>query len=310
MLDNIKNFIKNLPPDDLIYLVEKLSENSGFFISNGHLLYIVKNYEHEKPQSVSTEYLNLNTNVEIRAFAEKQQFESGKYNIIEYIPKVNGYFDADLESFVNLCSAHALYMDSNNFIKFFYSLINIFQYPDKQDYKNLIGLFGELSVIKFIYEQTGYDISSTWHKTGSTGKYDFVLDKMNIEVKSSISTEKDVAIKHNQLFNNDNNYLAVVYLEKNNCGISTNQLLHELFSNPNCCNNYNFAINVEKEKKRISPTDADNVLFSVRNIFFYYAKEINPFNSVPDNVTSLSYKLNLSDSNKIEINSILGGSHV
>lgn len=305
MLSSIKNAIKNLPADGLIYLAKKLSNKAGFFVSTGHLLYIVSNFDHESAQSINTEFLHLNTNVEIRAFAEYQQFKTGKYNILDYIPSEEGYIDADLESFVNLCSAHALYMNSEDFIKFFYSLINIFQYPAKQSYKNLIGLFGELTVIKFIHEQTGCDISADWHKTGSDGKYDFVLNRFNIEVKSSISAEKKAEIKHSQLFNNDNNYLTVVYLEKNNAGISTNHLIRKLLTASDYCNNYNFAVNIEKERKRISPTDSENIFFAVKDISFYQAKDINPFSSVPDAVDSLSYTIDLSDANQIEIKNIM-----
>lgn len=310
MLSTIKDAIKNLPADGLIYLAKKISNKAGFFVSDKHLLYIVSNCDHESAQSINTEYLQLNTNVEIRAFAEGQQFKTGKYNILDYIPTEDGYIDADLESFVNLCSAHALYMNSDEFIKFFYSLINIFQYPAEQAYKNLIGLFGELTVIKFIYEHTGCDISADWHKTGSVGKYDFVLNRFNIEVKSSISAEKEAEIKHCQLFNNDNNYLAVVYLEKNNAGISTSHLIRELLIASDYCNNFNFAVNIEKERKRISPTDSNNIFFAVKDISFYRAKDINPFPSVPDVVDSLSYKIDLSDANQIEIKNIMENYHV
>ena len=305
MLSIVKNAIEKSPVDGLIYLAKKLTDTSGFFVSDKHLLYIVKNFDHESSQSISTEFIKLNTNVEIQAFADGQQFESGKYNILDFIPTEDGYNGADLESFVNLCSAHALYMNSAEFVKFFYSLINIFQYPAEQEYKNLIGLFGELSVIKFVFEKTGKDISSQWHKTGSNGKYDFVLDSLNIEVKSSAVDSDEVEIKHGQIFNNDNNYLAVVSLEKNNSGISTNNLIHELLSNPNYCNNYGFSVNIEKERKRISPTDAENVFFTVKSIIFYKAEDINPFLSLPDEVHDLSYKLDLFGLVAIEVKKMM-----
>lgn len=301
MLSIIKDALKEFPVDGLIYLAKKLSDTSGFFVSGKHLLYIVKNFDYESSQSISTEFVKLNTNVEIQAFVDGQQFESGKYNILEFIPTEDGYDCADLESFVNLCSAHALYMNSAEFIKFFYSLINIFQYPAEQEYKNLVGLFGELSVIKYIYEQTGRDISSFWHKTGSNGKYDFVLNNFNVEVKSSAVNDDEVKIKHDQIFNNDNNYLAVVSLEKSNAGMSTSGLMHELLSDSNYCNNYDFFVNVEKERRRISPTDAENIFFNVKNIVFYSSKDINPFLSLPKEVHELSYKLDLFGLDIVEI---------
>lgn len=307
MLSVVKDAIEKSPVDGLIYLAKKLSDTSGFFVSDKHLLYIVKNFDHESAQNISTEFIKLNTNVEVQAFADGQQFETGKYNILDFIPTEDGYNSADLESFVNLCSAHALYMNSAEFVKFFYSLINIFQYPAEQEYKNLVGLFGELSVIKFIHEQTGQDVSAFWHKAGSNGKYDFVLDSLNIEVKSSAADSDEVAIKHNQIFNNDNNYLAVVSLEKNNAGISTSHLINELLTNPDYCNNYSFSVNVEKERKRISPTDAENVFFTVKSITFYRTVDINPFLSLPDEVRELTYKLDISSSDAVEVRKMLEG---
>lgn len=307
MLSVVKDAIEKSPVDGLIYLAKKLSDTSGFFVSDKHLLYIVKNFDHESAQNISTEFIKLNTNVEVQAFADGQQFETGKYNILDFIPTEDGYNSTDLESFVNLCSAHALYMNSAEFVKFFYSLINIFQYPAEQEYKNLVGLFGELSVIKFIHEQTGRDVSAFWHKAGSNGKYDFVLDSLNIEVKSSAADSDEVAIKHNQIFNNDNNYLAVVSLEKNNAGISTSHLINELLTNPDYCNNYSFSVNVEKERKRISPTDAENVFFTVKSITFYRTVDINPFLSLPDEVRELTYKLDISSSDAVEVRKMLEG---
>ena len=46
MLETIKRGIATTPKDGAIYLVEKLSENTGFFVTNGHLLYLVYNKQH------------------------------------------------------------------------------------------------------------------------------------------------------------------------------------------------------------------------------------------------------------------------
>lgn len=303
----VQEIISSLPEDDLLYLVKKLTDKAGFFVSSKHLLYVVSNCDREDSQSINTEHLQLNTNVDIHAFADNQQFKSGKYNIIDFIPPEGGYSDDDLQSFLNLCSAHALYMDARNFTKFFYSLINIFQIPAEQAYRNLVGLFGELSIIKYVFEKAGKDISSYWHKTGSNAKYDFVLNRYNIEVKTSLSLDLVVEIKHSQLFNNNKNYLAVVLLEKDNSGRSLNQLIQSLLSAPNYCNNYNFAINIEKEKKRVSTNDAENEFFSVRKVVFFNSDDINPFSSIPNEVDSLSYKLDLSDKNPIDLLTIMEG---
>ncbi len=305
MLSEINKALATTPVDGMIYLAKKLTNKAGFFVSNKHLLYVVSNSDLETSQNISTEFLRLNTNVDIRAFADDQQFQSGKYNILEFVPSECGYSEADLESFLNLCAAHAEYMNSAEFVRFFYSLINIFQIPVEQAYKNLIGLFGELSVIKYVYEQTGRDISGEWHKTGSSGKYDFVLSGYNLEVKSTISRDRTVEIKHSQLFNSDTNYLAVVYLEKNNAGVTINQLIQSMLNAPNFCNNFSFAVNVEKEKKRISPIEANQELLCVQAIVFFNAKDINPFPVIPDEISALKYDLDLSEKRSIDMSTFL-----
>lgn len=51
--------------------------------------------------------------------------------------------------------------------------------------QNLIGLMGELFLIKKTFESRNIILSDNWHITGqSTDKYDFVLDDKNIEVKT------------------------------------------------------------------------------------------------------------------------------
>jgi len=70
-------------------------------------------------------------------------------------------------------------------------------------------------------------------------------------------------------------------------------------NNPILYNNYNFVLNVEREKKRVSPVDADNKHFIVKSIVIYDANEINPFEEIPENVSQLTYKLNLIDKNNL-----------
>lgn len=73
MLGTIKKAISTTPLDGAIYLVEKLSEKSGFFITNGHLLYLVCNFENVAHKSLLTDYLHLITDVEIYSFKNNQK---------------------------------------------------------------------------------------------------------------------------------------------------------------------------------------------------------------------------------------------
>jgi len=295
MLNSIKDSLNRCPNDGNIYLVHELSDNSGFFVANNHILYMVLNFEQARHQNLSTEYLKLNTNVDIFSIKNNQRFPSGKYNILELLPIENRYDDATLDSFIRLCMAHSEYMDGKSFVRFFYSLTNIFQMPKEQQYKNLIGLFGELSFIKMLCEKHGIDLSNYWHKGGSKDKYEFALERLNIEIKTTASSDEEVTIKHAQIFNDDNNYLVVICIEENNAGLTLNELISKMQNDNLHYNNYNFAINIEKEKKRVSPVDSDTKKFAVKTISIYAADDINPFTEIPENISGVTYKMDLSE---------------
>lgn len=299
MLGTIKKAISTTPLDGAIYLVEKLSEKSGFFITNGHLLYLVCNFENVAHKSLLTDYLHLNTDVEIYSFKNNQKFPSGKYNILEFLPAEKGYDENNLESFIKLCISHTELMEAKSFVKFFFSLSELFQVPKSQEYKNLVGFFGELSFLRFLGNTTSIDLSYCWHKGGSKDKYDITLETKNVEIKTIASIDEEVTIKHSQLFNADQNYLVVVHVEESSAGETLNQLIYSMLNNPILYNNYNFVLNVEREKKRVSPVDADNKHFIVKSIVIYDANEINPFEEIPENVSQLTYKLNLIDKNNL-----------
>ena len=203
------------------------------------------------------------------------------------------YDDASLDSFINLCVAHTQFMGASAFVKFFYSLVNLFQYPKEQKFINLVGLFGELSFLKYVSQVINTDFSDRWHRTGSTDKYDIALDSCNLEIKTTMSIDELVTIKHSQLFNMDRNYLVAVLVEESNGGITLNQLISEMQDHTEHFKSFNFALTIEKEKKRISPIDAETKRFSFKSLTIYDAHVINPFKELPENISSMEYKLDL-----------------
>lgn len=293
MLEKVKNAMMACPCDGAIYLVNKLSDCSGFFMSQKHLMYMVYNNEGASHQSLITEFLRLNTNIEITSIENNQQFETGRYNVIEILPIDGIYDDASLDSFINLCVAHTKFMGASTFVKFFYSLVNLFQYPKEQNFINLVGLFGELSFFKYVSQVMNIDISDCWHKAGSSDKYDIVLESCNLEIKTTMSIDELVTIKHFQLFNLDRNFLVAVLVEESNRGITLNQLIAEMQTHAEHFKSFNFALNIEKEKKRVSPIDAENKKFSFKSATIYDASIINPFKELPENISEMEYKLDL-----------------
>ena len=289
------NTINSLPQDNTLYLLEKLPCGTGIFASNGNILYIVPNNELCDSLGIRTDFLHLETNVFVTAFnTSVSSFENGYYNYVELqlsnIPNI----EENVNAFVNLCLAHASYMNGQEFVAFFDSLVSLFQLPREQHYKNLIGLMGELLFIEHIFSEYELDISSYWHTEGSSSQLDFVSPTVNFEVKTTSSVSLRFTIKHNQLFgNHEQTYLVAVSLEESNAGRSLESVISSLQENPGCCNSMQFSVNIEREKRRISPHDLRSKKFILKRICAYSAASINPFSSIPDCVEDMSYKLDL-----------------
>lgn len=139
--------------DDTLYLLEKLTCCGGFFALNGNLLFMVRDTKTCTSQNIKTEYLRLQTGTHISAFnVSVPSFENGYYNFIElFLAEKDGSAE-NLSAFVNLCASYSDNSDKIDFISFFDSLVTLFQLPQEQHFKNLVGLFGELSVINYFFK--------------------------------------------------------------------------------------------------------------------------------------------------------------
>lgn len=287
--------IHSVPKDNTLYLLEKFPCETGLFATNGNVLYLVRNDEHCSSMNVKTDFLNLYTNIFVSAFNQSvSSFENGYYNSVEFELSESSDIEANLSAFVNLCLAHSTYMRGKEFMSFFDSLVSLFQLPREQQYKNLVGLMGELLLIEYVFQNYKEDLSLYWHNEGLSSRLDFTCPYANFEVKTTVADSLSFTIKHDQLFvNSDDNYLVAVSIEENNSGRTLEELITRLLQDPDICNSMNFSINIEKEKRRISPSEVNSRRFVLKKINAYHATDINPFVNVPNCIEDLSYKLNL-----------------
>ena len=197
-------------------------------------------------------------------------------------------------------------MNGDSFEQFFYSLISLFQLPREQNYLNLMGLVGELSVIKHIYLQHGIDISPYWHIDGSFSQYDFSLpNKSALEIKSSSKGDKAVSIKHSQLFSGPARVcLTSVQVCEDSSGITLEELINSIRVIKGLCYNLQFEISLQKELKRVSQEQMRNKRFILGPILFFENNRIKPFPVIPENVSSLEYVLDLSDAPQLNDNEL------
>lgn len=295
-VENIKSQIESITDTTSIYLLEALTEIAGFFANEGKLLYIAKDIYGYHYEGIETDYLKLQTHVRISSVKNNQTFRNDYYNVIIYKGNLD---DSNISSFIQLCAIHANNSDDLNFKEFFYSLIALFQLPTEQAFKNAVGLYGELKFMQYVKERTQVDISTSWHKSGSYSQYDFSNGKSSIEIKTTMSDNSEVTIKHQQIFGGHPCTLAVINCEQYENGETIEDVIAAMYADPAAFKGMNFSINLAKELKRVSIADVKEIRFCVRQIQLFAAKDINPFPIIPDAVDKLSYKLDISELNPL-----------
>lgn len=298
---DIIDIIKSIKDKDILFLIEPLSEHAGFFSFNGHLLYVVKDVFGYSYEGIETDYLRLETHIYISSVENNQTFIDDYYNIIIFKGELT---DENIDSFIKLCRLYVWNMDEVRFKEFFYSLISLFQLPSEQNYKNAIGLYGELKFMQMAVETFEHDISNAWHKKGTTSQYDFTNGDKNIEVKTTTTEEMSICIKQKQIFGENLCWLVTVVCKEDENGETIEELINRLIDKKGVFNSIYFSINLAKELKRISPKEARDLRLKLQEIRVFDTKEINPFPSIPDIVDKLEYRLDVTEMNSLAQNDI------
>ena len=138
MIDAIRQKMSVCPSEeDRLYLLESIDEKCGFFALNRLLIFMVSSSLDKKVDMLKTEKLFLNTNVEVLNVANDSTFKAGKY---DYILFSGASEETDFESFVKICTLYASEKEKISIKDFFFSILDMFQLPKEQQFKNLIGL--------------------------------------------------------------------------------------------------------------------------------------------------------------------------
>lgn len=277
---------KNNISDSQLLLLEGINETSGFFYNNSKILYIVKNKgaEHDK---INTEYLTLITDVYINTIENNPTFCPGNYDLLVFNGEIEGiHFD----SFLELCITYSYSIRDISFSDFFDSILNLFEQVKETSYRNVVGSFGELSLMKFIFEKFHLDIAEYWHNNvGSTDKYDFSFKEFNVEVKTTSKEGKRFLLKHSQIFNGKKNYICVININQDNSGLSLSDLFDFFRANSPFKEDFDFMIKLEKERHRVSKVDFKNQKFSLTDLNVYLNEEIVKIEDIPQCIDSISY---------------------
>ena len=290
--------------DKRLYLLDSLTTKHGFLFGDNKLYYVVKSQGLES-ESIKTTYLSLQTNIYLNTIDDSPSFKPDYYDLLIY---TGNFEETFFESFIELCIMYTKSMTILTLSDFFYSLLKLFEIPKETSYSNLIGLFGELSLIKYIYDSYNIDMAKYWHNSlGTNDKYDFSLRDFNLEVKTTTKESMIFEIKHSQIFNEKTNYIALIRIQNDNSGLSIADLFDFFKTTDNFATNINFWINLQKEKLKVNPFDFLTIKLSFININFFLNKDLETLENIPDCIEKISYIYNFTGKRRTDILEIVNG---
>ena len=286
---------------DQLYLIEAINENSGFLLGDDRVFYIISHNETNN-DAISTKYLSLKTNIYINTVENEPSFKPGYYDLLIYSGDINLVF---FESFIELCSKFNYEQETLSFIDFFYSLLKLFELPKEVSYTNLVGLFGELVLIKFAYEKYNKEIFKFWHNSlGSTDKYDFSFPAFNIEVKTTVKEGMRFEIKHSQIFNEKDNFVAVINIDNDNSGMSVSEIFDYFKTTKPFSGSIDFMIKLQQEKQKVYENDFKEKKFSLSRILLFSNKTISTIHEIPNFIDSIHYMYDFASQEPVSFDSI------
>lgn len=270
---------------DKLYLLEKVGQQFGFFYTNNTIYFGTKS-SNIGLSSLSTNYLELDFNITINSIITNQTFESGKYDLLKFKGDLNtSLFDI----FYSLCKKYCSDDNEMSLFDFFNTIRNLFEETKENDFRNCIGILGELYLIKYLFTNYKINIADAYHLAGSNSKFDFSFDNFNIEVKATSKIEKIFLLKHSQIFNNQHNYVCVINFIETGTDLTINKLL-DYFNNEDIFkNNLRFQTAVLTEIKKIkNPNELDKG-FSLQEISFYDKNNVSSLQNIPTNISDIEY---------------------
>ena len=301
MVEKILELISVATDEQTLLLVQKFTASAGIFVSANKLVYLQRT-EERNSSTLDTEMLSFTSSVLVSSVANDASFQSGQYSAITY----KGQPETDrIASFALLTESYAksdLCMDLE---KFFYSLIDLFQLPQDQKTKNLVGFWGELKFIEHIWSNFGIDVAIKWHTAGTMSKYDFILPKANLEIKTTVGLNLLVPIKHSQLFGDVKNYLIVMSCEFDNSGETLNELIDKLLLLKPFKNNVQLQIKLLKERARISEREASEMKLVLRDCLSFKASALKTIENIPATISQVAYNYDFNGVAPLMLNSLL-----
>jgi len=287
---------------DVLYLLCIPGKNFGFFCQNGTVYFGRKSQEGTKSESVNTSYLDMNLGIYMQSNEDKNSFSTGYYDLLSFKGDLDSlYFDL----FYKICTSYCNDSSNLSFPDFFSALTDLFNTNKKVKHNNTIGTIGELFFLKYVYEQKGINLTDYWHLNGINSKFDLSLNKCNIEIKTSVQATNTFLIKHDQIYNNQNNYLCAISILYAGNGDSLNSLFEYFMTVKPFANNVRFQIELNQEYIKSADNEENSKKFLLDNVRLYSVDDMQKIEGIPQSITELEFLYNFSSTKQSDINEVV-----
>lgn len=291
-MSDINEYFINLNTQELFSKDAIVGKNADNKIS-----VLIKSNDNEKNNSIfTTDSLQLKTASNIYLNSEY----IGIYHIIICLSEEKNIISDFKNAFDTIIMKNPKKMSSEEVLNLFNSINTIFKTTTEKENRELqIGLFGELIVLKYLYNLGAKNIVDEWHSNFST-KHDIELNKLTrIEIKTTTKEERIHNFKHNQLNRNDIKvYIVSCILESSEKGLSLKELIDQIIE---LCTDIKKITMLQILKKKCGITDKNwgmifNENLAYSNLRLYNATDVPQINcEIPDGVMHVTYDVDLSN---------------
>lgn len=271
---NIYNEVNRITKPESGYFVYKHVKSNNYFgkDENDNVVFLIKSESKDRITNFQeTKSLVFIYNKECSfKINEKLDFErvhilickSKDYNIIQTFIRLAEMFSIETKTYIDL-----------DYLRFFNSLVYLFDKEKNISEIEAQGVFAELLVIKHFYISK-CNILEFW-QSKSKMKFDFMVnEKKRIEIKSTLKNTRVHHFKHDQLLSNDYDIVVIsTMLQRSDSGISISELadnLKELFPY-----HYNLNIFIETHLSKLTYEMLNNIRYDE----VYFKRKLKIFNA-------------------------------
>ena len=296
-MSNSNEYFINLDKQELFSKDAIVGKNADNKIS-----VLIKSNDNEKNNSIfTTDSLQLKTSSNIYLNSEY----IGIYHIIICLSEEENIISDFKNVFDAIIMKNPKKMSSEEVLNLFNSINTIFKTTIEKENRELqIGLFGELIVLKHLYNLGVKNIVDEWHSNFST-KHDIELNKITrIEIKTTTKEERIHNFKHNQLNRDDIKvYIVSCMLESSEKGLSLKDLIDQIVE---LCTDIKKITMLQILKKKCGITDKNsgmifNENLAYTNLRLYDATTVPQIScEIPEGVTHVTYDVDLSNAQNLD----------